>query len=375
MFTESQPATILVVDDNAQNLALAEAALEDEGHRTLLASSGAEALERFAGAPVDCVLLDVRMPRMDGLEVCRRIRALPRGSDVPIIFLTAARDLETFDAAREAGGDDFVNKPVRPTELVLRVQAALRLRSLGTELREHYELVRRQRDDLIRLQLQKELLTAYVVHDLKNPVSVMDLHAQLLLRDTTLSEDARSSAATIRSEAVALVRLIMNLLDITRSDEGELRPRRARLDLRALGEEVVALQHGAARANGVHLVCDVGGQTVMNADADMLRRLLDNLVDNAIRHAPRGTTVRILAEHRDGAVELSVGDEGKGVPPGDRERIFERHVRLEEESSSRTGRGLGLAFCKAVALAHGGDIRVGDSEIGTVVCVRLPDVE
>src|SRR5690349_5419793 len=164
-------ATILVVEDNAENRALAEAVLVDEGYRVLLATGGEEGVAMFERERPDCVLLDVRMPGVAGFAACRRMRALEGGSDIPIVFLTAQRDLDTFDTAQSTGADDFLTKPVRPTELALRVQAAVRLRRLGSELREHYALIRRQRDDLVRMQLQKEQLMAFVVHDLKNPVN------------------------------------------------------------------------------------------------------------------------------------------------------------------------------------------------------------
>src|SRR5262249_34077284 len=148
--------------------------------------------------------LDVRMPGMDGFVVCQRLRALPRGAETPVVFLTALRDVDTFDRALRSGGDDFLTKPVRPTELVIRVQSALKLRQLRSELREHYDLLKHQRDDLLRLQLQKERLMAFVVHDLKNPVNAMDLHAQLLVRDKSLTPEARGSAALIRLAAQRL---------------------------------------------------------------------------------------------------------------------------------------------------------------------------
>src|SRR5262249_56334444 len=131
-------------------------------------------------------------------------------------------DVDTFDEALRVGADDFLTKPVRPAELIARVGTALKLRQMRVELREHYELLKHQRDDLLRLQLQKERLSAFLVHDLKNPVNSMDLHAQLLLRDQGLSARSRDSAAQIRSEARQLVRMILNLLDISKADEGKL---------------------------------------------------------------------------------------------------------------------------------------------------------
>ena len=136
---------ILVVDDNAQNRALAQAALEDDGYEVQCAASGEEGISAFERERHDCILLDVRMPGTDGPTACSRIRALPFGHEVPIIFLTALRDIDTFDRALEAGGDDFLTKPVRPAELVTRVRALLEARRMSAELRQHYELIRKQR--------------------------------------------------------------------------------------------------------------------------------------------------------------------------------------------------------------------------------------
>src|SRR5688572_19154485 len=120
-------ATILVVDDNAQNRALARDTLEAEGYEVVEAIDGAAAFEQFRANPPDCILMDARMPVLDGFEASARIRTLPGGNDTPIIFVTALRDLETFDAAQRAGAADFLTKPVRPSELVTRVNAALKL--------------------------------------------------------------------------------------------------------------------------------------------------------------------------------------------------------------------------------------------------------
>jgi two-component system, sensor histidine kinase and response regulator len=372
MSEQAVKATVLVVDDNEQNRALAEATLEDEGYHVVLADSGEAGLAAFETARPDCVLLDVRMPGMNGLEVCARMRALPEGEDVPILFLTALRDVDTFDSAQAAGGDDFLTKPVRPTELALRVQAALKLRRMSTELRGHYALVRRQRDDLMRLQLQKERLTAFVVHDLKNPVSTMDLHAQLLLREASLSDSARESAAHIRDEARNLMRLITNLLDISKSEEGRLEPNRAAVDLPALADEIVDGLTLAARDSGVRLATAIATPSV-EADVDLLRRVLENLMENAIRHAPKESEVALEASAADAWVELRVRDHGKGIPPEMRERIFDRFVQVDGGGAvARTGRGLGLAFCKLAVEAHGGTIAVEDGGSGTVFSIRLP---
>jgi signal transduction histidine kinase len=367
-------ALILVADDNAENRAVAKATLEDEGYDILLAADGEQAVAAFSERSPDCVLLDIKMPKMDGVAACRAIRALPGGQDVPVVFLTALRDVETFDRAQLAGGDDFMTKPYRPTELALRVQAALRLRRVASERNDLYAQVKQQRDDLQRLQLQKEQLAAFLVHDLKNPVNGIQLQAEVMRRDPGATERTRRTASRIQDETRALMRMITNLLDISKADEGKLSPVRVEIDLVALGEEVIEALRVRAEGAGVTLVAEM---TVPNvrADQDLVRRLLENLVDNAIRHAPEGSAVRLEAARAGNATELRVIDAGRGVPSDQRERVFERFVQAPDELSERSNRGLGLAFCKLAAEAHGGTIRIMDANPGAVFCVTFPHAD
>jgi two-component system sensor histidine kinase/response regulator len=367
-------AKILVVDDNEANRLLAQDTLKDEGYEVVLADGGEEGLRVFDKELPDCVLLDVRMPDMDGFVVCERLRALPRGADTPILFLTGLRDVDTFDRALRAGGDDFLSKPIRPTEFLVRVQMALKLRRMNVELRDHYELLKRQRDALLRLQLQKERLMAFLVHDLKNPVNTMDLHAQVLLRDKDLTASARESAAQIRAEARNLTRMILNLLDISKADEGQLSPKRTVLDAHAFVGEVLSELAIMAEERGASLESAIEVDDLY-ADEDLLRRVLINLTENALRYAPAQTPVSISAAPVAGATELRVADCGRGVPPELHEKVFEPFLQLEagDRLVHRTSRGLGLSFCKLAVEAHGGAIWIEDRNPGSVFCVRLPD--
>lgn len=367
---------ILAADDNEQNRALVQATLEAEGWEVDVVRNGELAVAAFAQSRPDCVLLDIRMPVLDGFDTCRRIRELPGGAATPILFLTALREVDAFDSALRAGGDDFLTKPIRPTELVVRVQSALKLSRLGSELSEHVELIKKQRDDLMRLQLQKERLMSFVVHDLKNPVSSIDLQAQTLLRARDLPERARQATQHIRADARNLIRLILNLLDIAKSEEGQLVAHRVEFDFPEMVADVLDAMQINARANGVELVSKVTlGPPSVRADQDLLRRLLENLIDNAIRHTPEGGSVTVTAARHGGELELGVSDTGSGIAPEMRDRIFEKYVQVEQRSGAvtRSGRGLGLAFCKLVAEAHGGRIAVDPSPVGAHFRVRLPD--
>jgi two-component system, sensor histidine kinase and response regulator len=368
-----RPFSILVVDDNEANRAFARATLEEEGYDISLAESGEDGLHQFQHGAFDCVLLDVRMPGLDGFAVCKAIRALKGGEDVPVVFLTAQRDLDTFDAALRAGGDDFLAKPIRPTELLLRVQAALRLRRANLSNREYNDLVRHQREDLMRLQLQKERLVGFVVHDLKNPVSNIDMQAQLLLRDRDSSDKVRDAAAGIRDEVRSLMRLLLNLLDISKNEEGRLTPALAEVQAEALVRHVFEALDVRARSKNIALHSAFQVST-LRADPDLFRRVLENLLENALRHAPEESVVRLSITASAEMTEVRIADSGQGVPAELREAIFDRFVQVDISHSgvSRSGRGLGLAFCRLAIEAHGGRIWVEDALPGAVFCLRIP---
>lgn len=368
---EVSSGRVLVVDDNAQNRLLAEGSLVDEGYGVVLAASGSEAIDAFARESFDCVLLDVRMPGMDGFEVCRVLRRMPRGEGTSILFLTALRDIDTFEAAHLAGGDDFLTKPLSPAELVVRVRTALQLRRIDAENRDLAQTIRDQRDAMMRLQLQREQLTAFLVHDLKNPVNALDLHAQLLLRNKTLSDAGKSSVLAIRHEAERLTQLIGNMLDISRGEAGELTLHKTDFDVldlvQAVGREF-GVRSGAKQLSWDQ---DVDSE-FLHADAGLLRRVLENLVDNAIRHAPHGTAVSLRSRRADGDLDIEVADQGPGVPDALKTAIFDRFVQGSGTPSRRSNYGLGLAFCKLVIEAHGGSIAVEDGAPGARFRVRLP---
>jgi signal transduction histidine kinase len=372
---ETHSATILVVDDNEANRALARSTLEDEGYRVILASDGRDAIAVFEREHPDCIVLDIRMPGMDGFAVCERIRALPAGAETPILFLTALRDIDTFDHAVRAGGNDYLTKPIRPGDLVARVQSALKVRRLAAELREHYDLLKRQRDGLQRLQLQKERLMAFVVHDLKNPLNSMDLHAQVLQRDRGLPAHAQDSVTQIRAGTRKLGRMIVDLLDISKADEGQLAPKRSAVDLRRLVEAVATDLSIDAHERGVTLSVSLDTAGV-HADPDLLRRTVANLVENAIRYAPPSSSVSIRATRTEGGTELRIADAGRGIPAEMRESVFSPFAQVEsgEQAAVHASRGLGLTFCKLVVEAHAGRIWIEDADPGAVFCLLLPHV-
>lgn len=361
------PPLILVADDIAENRALAQATLEDENYRVILANDGVEAIEVVRRERPDCILMDIRMPKLDGIAAGEQIRALPEGKNVGIIFVTAQRDVATFDRALAVGGDDFITKPYRPDELIVRVQTAMRMRRLAAERTELAHELKLQRDHLQRLELQKEQLVAYLVHDFKNPVNAIDLQTQAIIRNSGDAERVRKAATKIKDETRSLLGMITNLLDISKGDAGSLAPAPQQIDVRDLVQRAIDELALRASVASVRVHAHVSA-TVLQADPDLIRRVLVNLIDNAIRHSPENSEVRVSVEDRDDGIELSVADAGAGVAIDQRETVFERF----QSGGGSSNRGLGLAFCKVAVEAHGGRIWVEDAEPGAVFRVKLP---
>ena len=360
--------TVLVVDDNAENRALAKATLEDEGFAVVFATNGEEGIAAFVRHRPDCVLLDIRMPGIDGVTTCREIRAREGGKDVAIVFVTAQREVDVFDRALAAGGDDFITKPFRPAELVVRVQTALRLRRIAEERNDLAAQIKHQRDDLLRLQLHKEQLVGFLVHDLKNPVSTIELQVQRMLRDPGITARSQSAATAIRDEARSLLRMILNLLDLAKADEDRLAPAPRTTDVGTLIGGVVDELAMKASSSGVSIETEVAAQQIY-ADPDLMQRVLANLVENGIRYAPEGSALRIRIQPTPEGIELRVADAGPGVPADQRAHVFQRFA----SGGAKTNRGLGLAFCKVAVEAHGGRNLDRGRRPGGGVLRRPPD--
>lgn len=361
-------ARILVVDDEPLARRSVRAMLERGFYQVETASGGEEALALLPTYQPELVLLDIQMPDMDGLEVCRRIRDLPQGELLPIIFLTGDERPDVHAQALRAKGDDFLRKPVLSGELIVRIRSLMRLKRLQAE-------IQAERDNLLDLQQQREQLFQFIVHDLKNPLSAIQVGLELL----DGSEEGRPVSGNhlrrLRDTAQAMGRMIEDILDIGRAEQVGLDLRRTWIPLDTWIPRLVREVESQAQSRGHVLTWACPAGLELEADPAFLRRLLLNLVDNALKYSPAGSQTRIEARAQQGGVRLEVQDQGEGIPESMREQIFGKFVRLDGDGpDTRTGSGLGLAFCQLVAEAHGGRIWVeGNAPRGSVFVLEIPE--
>ncbi|WP_437821544.1 ATP-binding protein [Sorangium sp. So ce1078] len=226
------------------------------------------------------------------------------------------------------------------------------------------------------LQRQNEALSELLAHDLRSPAAGIMLAAQARLQRRDLPEPDRRRWSVVLSSAEVIQRTALNLLDVTSRQHRMFALRLAELDPASLFDCVAQILEPIAASRGQRIElrpCAPG--CVVRADEDLLRRVLLNLVDNALRHSPAHGAVHLEARGLEpGWVEITVCDEGPGIPVHLRDYIFDKYARLADGGAlSSTGRGLGLTFCRMAIEAHGGTIEVRDNEgRGSRFCMRLP---
>ncbi len=375
-----QEPTILIVDDEEKNIKLLKAMLTPGNYRLHSAPNGETALSLVHDIRPDLILLDVMMPGIDGFEVCRRLKQDENTKMIPVLMVTALREKEYSMQSMEAGADDFLSKPVDMTELVVRVKSMLRIKAYHDELHDRYREITEKNEKLQELEKIKEGLTAMIIHDLNNPLMGMSGNLQLLLldRENYLESDALK-LETCLDYCTTMGNLIQSLLDIGRMEDGELKPNRKPTDIVTSINDVLDMFSTQTLMNQVNLhFIDPEKRPRINMDDTLFKRVLANLVDNAIRHTPQGGDISVTLEPAsdDERICVTVKDTGNGLAPEFHEKIFNR---FEQVALKRVGikvgtAGLGLNFCKLAVEAHEGNIWVeSDGEgMGCAFRFELP---
>ena len=362
--------TILVVDDNEPARYATARLLRHAGFGVLEASTGTEALALLQVEP-DVVLLDVNLPDLDGLEVCRRIRRSPHGADVLVVNLTAQR-LDPDDRLRglEAGADAYLTVPIDVHVLVATIRAVVRTRktarsralaTIGPDL----AAVPRDLDaalamlDEARLAVRaRDELLAVVAQELVNPLSTVHLSAEVLRRRSRSLGGARAERLldNIVRAAEHSHRLVADLVDLAAIEAGTFALERAPYDAADVAREA-AEAFAVARGQRLELLVDDAQGLVVECDRRRIAQVFAHLLANAAKFSPDGAVLRVLAVPSAGAAVYVVSDEGQGIAPFDLPRVFDRFFKgrhPQHGGAPNRGAGLGLAIAKGIVAAHGG---------------------
>ncbi len=337
---------ILIVDDDATNRALLREALQ--GHDIIEASSGEQALTLL---DVDAVLLDVVMGGMDGFETCRRIKQ--SNSALPVLLVTALESRDDRLHGIEVGASDFLSKPIDRREVALRTRNAVRAKQLFDELQGSYK-------KLQRLEELRDNLTHMLVHDLRTPLTGIVGYAYLA--EKLANAEAKDSLKRLRDLANSLVEMVSSILDVSRLEADELPLEASFENLSTIAAEAVNSQKHTHDGE-IHL--EAPEELPAFFDPSLIKRVLANIIANAIQHSPPTGTINVSLKHIGTEALIEVTDQGPGVPPEAADKIFEKFGQVGKKAYSS---GLGLTFCKLVVEKHGGTIGVEGSRFW----LRLP---
>ncbi len=391
---EGNAPVVLAVDDDHNNLKLVSASLTLEGYEVVCASSGEEGLEVLAARQVDLLLLDVRMPGLDGIEVCRLIREQPRFARMPIIFLTADHaDADHMMTGLDAGGDEYLHKPISRRMLSARVRNLLRLASAD-----------RERQLLMQIAQSEKLaavgqIAAGVAHEVNNPLSFVLSNLESLrgyvgdlmrvvkayrvsaedggALDRTLDIDAMmEDLQPLIDETVhggSRVRaIVQELKTFSRQDGDTFEP----VDLADIARTTLVLTERELSSKAA-LEKDLKAARIALAPRQRLHQVMLNLLVNAL-HAVEArppspgsrNLIKVSTRMEGTQAVLEVKDTGCGISEAVRARIFEPFFTTKPVG---VGTGLGLSVCAMVVERLGGTISV-ESQVGqgTTFTVRVP---
>jgi two-component system sensor histidine kinase/response regulator len=354
---------ILVADDVSANVELLFDQLHVLGFRAIAASDGPTALTACFDHRPDLCILDVSMPagdlgcddRSTGFEVCRRIKRDPRTARIPVIFVTALNDTTDRVKAIEAGGDDFLTKPHNRLVLGARVRSLLKLKAATDALEESARKMKeleKLRDDLMKM----------IVHDLKSPLTSVLATMEMLLDGDfgKLTPEQRGAVGDSEGKAEDLLALIEDLLEVRRIEETALTLNLEPIAPGALLTEIVhEWQHRFQQDRASATVEAADDTPVFHADRALIKRVIGNLIQNALTHSANAVTLQISVRREADGVLFTVTDNGPGIPAEYHEIIFRKFEQVKTPNMPRVrSSGLGLAFCKLVVESHGGRIWV-----------------
>jgi signal transduction histidine kinase len=353
------PQIIMFVDDDPENLKILEACFSPTHYLLRFFTSGERALSAARDEPPDVVLLDVRMPGMDGHEVCRRFKADERLRTIPILFLSALTSTEEITKGLDLGAVDYITKPFREAEALARVRNHLALSQAYARLAEQHSYLQ-------ELERQRDTYVHMLVHDMRSPLMAMLCHLQVIesCSSRKLSDDDVASLQVAIHSARMLSRMVSTVVDLSRMEH-------AQLILKCQTVLVASLFRSAREQvvdpSSFHRVKEEisEGCPAVYCDSEFSVRIVANLLANAIKYAPVDSNIVMGAEPDfRGQVRIWIKDHGSGIPLEDQKNIFEKfQIALNIRQTGVTSSGLGLAFCKLAAEAQGGTIGL-ESELG-----------
>ena len=366
--------TILVIEDEA--LLRAEVAdwLMFEGYIAITAEDGVSGVEQAFTYMPDLIVCDIMMPRLDGYGVLLEIRSNSKTADIPFVFLTARAARNDIRAGMNLGADDYLVKPFTRTELLEAIKSRLETTAVRrSAMKEEMEALRADLEKEHEQRLIKGKLVGMFSHDFRNPLATI-LSSISLLRDYADRMDEKRRLAHM-NRVDASVRQLLHMLDdmliITQMDAGRLEYKPELLYVEQFFKHIVE-EFQIIHAETHTLRIESHFSDPMMADPRLLRQIAANLISNAVKYSPHGSSVEVSLGYQQGRFIFTVQDQGIGIPEEDQVELF-RVFHRGSNVGDVSGTGLGLTIVKQAVELHNGTLQLESTTgRGTKMTVAIP---
>lgn len=345
-------ARIMAVDDNVESLGFLERLLVNTYASVALFTNSAQALKAIPTFRPDVILLDVRMPDIDGYETCQQLKRNPQTKEIPVIFLSGLTSGDEIAAGFEAGGVDYVAKPINKAELLARLDTQILLHQA-------YACLKAQNQQLHELERYRDTLVHMMVHDMRSPLQAILGHLQILEEESKaqLSPREKNSLGQAIRATRLLSRMTRELIDISRLENQNMPLIPERIDVSARLKSLIASELDIQSCNQTIVIKVPKEASIVEADPLLFERILLNLIGNALKYSPQGSTITIRSALQSEGVLIAVEDQGPGIAVENMDMVFHKFATFQTDTEYRKhSSGLGLTFCKLAVEAHGGTI-------------------
>lgn len=363
---------LLVVDDVQTNVLLLKALLGKEGYGILVANNGQEALEVIRNENPDLILLDVMMPGMDGFKVAERLKSEEFRCEIPIIFLTALDDTQSIVNGFKLGVGDFISKPFRKEELMVRIKHQLSLVAAR-------RIIEEKNEELRKTIAGRDKMYSVIAHDLRSPMASMKMLLNTIMMSVEkdkIDPDIFDMLEMSNKTSEEVFSLLDNLLKWTKSQLGKLTVIPQKLDISGLADGVVEVMNSVAEVKHIKLIRTDHESFFVYVDIEMIKSILRNLISNAVKFSNLDSEIKVGIKAEDGKVIVSVTDSGKGIKKEDQHKLLKDSTHFTTYgTNSEEGSGLGLLLCRDFARKNGGELWFESEEnLGSVFSFSLPQL-
>jgi len=338
---------ILIVDDNVTNLKIAIDYLKQHGMEIIIARNGESGLERAIFAKPDLILLDVQMPGIDGFEMCRRLKANNTTKDIPVIFMTALSDITSKVRGFEAGGVDYVTKPIEETEVWSRVKTHLTIRQLQVEMEDRVD--------------ELNAFAQTVAHDLKNPLSriIAGLDLLKVMGESIFDDDMNQILEISTGGGHQMARIIDELLLLASVRQSDV-PKEPVFMAEVASNVQERLADMIAEYNAEIIFPESWPMAI--GYAPWLEEVWANYLSNGLKYGGQPPKLQFGGKLlSNGMVRFWVQDNGTGLSKEDQKKLFQVFSRVHPTSIK--GHGLGLSIVGRIIKRLGGEVGI-KSEVG-----------